>query len=88
VNFATAPDGARGANQLLIPELLLFALHLATAAVMVVLGIVYVRDAHRNRELAEDKRKSWATALFMGNLFVMPVYWWKFLRPGPTSRRG
>lgn len=78
---ATIAGGGEPDNDLLIPEAMLFSLHIATMILTIVLLVIYVRDAYGNPELAEDRRTFWAVVLFMGNAIAMPIYWWLYTRP-------
>ncbi len=91
IGIATVRGGGEPDNELIIPEALLFALHIFTMLVVVLLMVVYLVHAYRSEELVGDKKTFWVIALFMGNLLAMPVYWWMFLRPGrkkPETRAG
>lgn len=81
VAAATVAGGGEPDNELPIAAPLLFGLHLATMVVIVVLLVVYIRDAYRNPELPDDRRTFWAVVLFMGNAVAMPIYWWLYKRP-------
>lgn len=68
-----------------IPFALLAALHIGTMVLVIVLLVIYIRDAYGNPRLPEDKRTFWAVVLFMGNMIAMPIYWWLYMRPGPVA---
>ncbi|HWI22979.1 MAG TPA: hypothetical protein VNT22_10250 [Baekduia sp.] len=43
---------------------------------------VYIRHALRNPQITEEMRIIWPLILVVGNGFVMPFYWWIYMRPG------
>lgn len=67
-----------------------FRLYLVTMVVTVGLMAYFVVDVFNNDRLDADGRLVWLAALFIGNVFVFPVYWlvhmWR--GPGATPRRG
>lgn len=48
------------------------------------LELYFVRDVHGRPEL-EGSRGSWVFGLLAFGPFVMPVYWWRFIRPGSAA---
>jgi hypothetical protein len=81
VATASIAGGGDPDNDLIIPEAVLFSLHIATMILIIVLLVVYIRAAYRNPELPDDRRTFWAVVLFMGNAIAMPIYWWLYMRP-------
>ena len=78
---ASIAGGGDPDNGLIIPDAVLFSLHIATIILITVLLVVYIRDAYRNPDLPDDRRIFWAVVLFMGNAIAMPIYWWLYMRP-------
>ena len=81
---ATIRNGGDPDNDLLVPFGLVVALHLATIGLGLVAMVVALVDALRSPRLTPDERIVWAVLLVVFNVFVLPVYWWKHVRP----RRG
>ena len=54
----------------------LFIIHFGMMLSIVVLTIVYVVHIARNSSLKNEMKAVWVTAVCMGNVFAMPVYWY------------
>lgn len=73
------------------PEFALwFRVYLVTMVVTVGLMAYFVVDVFNNDRLDADARLAWLAALFFGNVFVFPVYWFAHMWRGgaATPRRG
>jgi hypothetical protein len=86
VGSAAIAGGGEPDDALLVPQAVLFSLHIETMLLIGVLLVIYLRDAWRNPELEGDRRTFWAVVLFFGNVVAMPVYWRMYLRPGRPAR--
>lgn len=54
----------------------LLIIHFGMMLWIVVLTIVYVVHIARNSSLKNEMKAVWVTAVCMGNVFAMPVYWY------------
>jgi len=65
----------------------LFALiHVTVVILNFMLIGLYLLHAHRNTHLSEDKRTRWLIAILIANVFAMPIYWYKHMRPAYSER--
>lgn len=69
------------------PIWIIFVLHLLTIFVIVGLEIFYILHAFRNPALDRGQAIIWTILLVTLNIFVMPVYWFKYLRHEPEVLR-
>jgi membrane protein implicated in regulation of membrane protease activity len=72
-------------GKLLIPFGVLMALHLSAMVLIIVLLVVFIRDAYRSPRVDDNKRAFWAIVLFLGNAIAFPIYWWVYMRQ-PAGR--
>lgn len=56
-----------------------FALHFLTIVWIWALIAFYMVNVFRNDRVDKDKKVLWAVVLFMGNMIVMPVYWYLYI---------
>ena len=56
-----------------------FALHFLTIVWVWALIAFYMVNVFRNDRVDKDKKVLWAVVLFMGNMLVMPVYWYLYI---------
>lgn len=77
----------RGVAQedLILPRELLFVGHVVAALLSLCLLVFYLRHAFRNPRLSKDARALWAVLIVVANVFVMPAYWWLYLRKGSVG---
>ena len=54
----------------------LFFVHFGMMLWLVLLMLIYVIHIARNRALKNEMKAVWVTAVCMGNVFAMPVYWY------------
>jgi hypothetical protein len=57
----------------------MFRLHLITVFWVWSLLVIYLLDVFRNDQMDQDKKALWAIVLFLGNMIVLPVYWYLFV---------
>lgn len=66
------------AQQMIVPNSLMIAIHVPTMLVFFAVLVFFIRDSRRNPRLAA--RNTWTAMLFLLNLMVFPVYWWRYVR--------
>ena len=73
----------------LVSEVVLLGLIAFTVVLLVVLLVGYLLHLSRS-PMPEDRQQVWAAVLLIGTAFAMPVYWWRYIRPGrrPTEAAG
>lgn len=74
-----------------IPFGLLFAMHISVMVLIIVLLVIFIKDAYGNPRVDENKRAFWAIVLFLGNAIAMPIYWWLYIKASgkaPTRIQG
>jgi hypothetical protein len=54
----------------------LFFVHFGMMAWLAILTLVYVIHIARNPALTNEMKAVWVTAVGVGNVFAMPVYWY------------
>jgi hypothetical protein len=60
---------------------IILPLHLLTMLLVMGLTIFYIVNVFRNDRVIKDKKTLWAVVLFLGNVMVMPVYWYLYIWP-------
>lgn len=73
------PDGGASGGGFPIPVVLIFSLHSLTILWVWALIAFYIVNVFRNDRIDKDKKVLWAVVLFMGNMLVMPVYWYLYI---------
>jgi threonine/homoserine/homoserine lactone efflux protein len=63
----------------------LVPLHIGTMLVTIGMVAFYIVHAFRNRRIREDHRLLWVIAIFAGNIFVMPIYWYLYVWRGSAT---
>lgn len=58
---------------------------LVTLALLWLLVAFYWRHVDENEALSAGKKRVWKAALFVGNMVVMPLYWYRFVWHQPTG---
>jgi hypothetical protein len=59
--------------------ILLFIAHGITMLLMLGMPIYYILHSYNNHQIPQDKKVLWALLLFLGNIIVMPVYWYLYM---------
>ena len=59
----------------------LLALVAGSVVVALAMTVVYAIDVFRNPRLVEDTRAMWLVLLILLNAWVVPVYWYRHVRP-------
>ncbi len=54
-------------------------LHLLTMLLVFGLTIFYMVNVFRNDRVIKEKKTLWAVVLFLGNVLVMPFYWYHYI---------
>jgi hypothetical protein len=57
------------------------ALGAAAAVTAYVMAVLYAIDAFRSPHVSEDMRAAWLVLLILLNAWVVPVYWYRHVRP-------
>jgi hypothetical protein len=71
---------ARGEQSGLLPAALL-GLVVGSVLAAYAMTIVYAIDVFRNPRVSEDMRAAWLVLLILLNAWVVPVYWYRHVRP-------
>ena len=58
---------------------IIIPLHLLTMLLIFGLITFYIVNVFRNERIKPDMKAVWAIVLFMGSMFAMPVYWYRFI---------
>ena len=63
---------------------ILLPIHFSVIINIIVLLVIYIKNAFKNTNIEETKRTLWVIVLFFGNIVSMPIYWyiniWKPLK--------
>ena len=54
----------------------MFIVHLGAMLWIMILTVVYMVNIVKNPVLKNEMKAVWAVAVFMANVFVMPIYWY------------
>lgn len=73
------PDSGASEGGFPILFVLIFALHALTILWVWALIAFYIVNVFKNDRVEKDKKVLWAVVLFMGNMIVMPVYWYLYI---------
>jgi hypothetical protein len=86
IGAATIAAGGDLDGGLPVSGQVLFGLQIATTFVVAGLLGVCLHHVHGRRELPRRRRTWWIVMLFVGSALAMPIYWWRYMRPGVDPR--
>jgi hypothetical protein len=78
--FLATEDGSYVKITSLMLSKVVLPLYLITILVFAVTMLLYIINVFRNDRIGEDKKITWAFVLLIGNLILMPAYWYLYIR--------
>ena len=63
----------------------LFVIYWVMLAVAIVTWITALVIVRRRSDIPSAARSRWFWRIFVFNLFSLPVFWWRLVRPAPTT---
>lgn len=66
---------------------IVFVVHFATIISVLAQCIFYIwHIITKNPALSQNGKVLWALVMFMFNTFVIPIYWWMYIRTAPETQ--